>query len=115
MQAYFLEKYQDKPIGIVAAFGSAALELVLSLRMQLWAATPVIFAAVDEGIADRLTLPSQVTGTTMPAPLSDSASVARAIVPGLKRIAIVGDPPDRQFIRRQVPAQLELLWPRSSS
>ena len=31
------------------------------------------------------------------------------IVPGLKRIAIVGDPPERQFIRRQMPAQLELL------
>ena len=31
------------------------------------------------------------------------------IVPGLKRIAIVGDPAERQFIRRNVPAQLELL------
>jgi signal transduction histidine kinase len=109
VQAYFHEKYRDTPIGVVMPIGSAALELVLHLRPQLWPDTPVIFAAVDEGVPDRLNLPSKVTGTTMPAPLSDSVSVARMIVPGLKRVAIVGDPAERQFIRRNVPAQLELL------
>ena len=71
VQSYFREKYKDTPIGIVLPIGSAALELVLDLRPQLWPETPVIFAAVDEGVPDRLTLPSKVTGTTMPAPLSD--------------------------------------------
>jgi signal transduction histidine kinase len=42
-------------------------------------------------------------------PLADAASVARAIVPGLKRIAVAGDPPERQFIRRNVQAQLDAL------
>ena len=109
VQAYFREKYQDRPIDVIVPIGSAALELVLYLRLQLWADTPVIFAAVDEGVPDRLILPAKVTGTTMPAPLTDSVSVARAIVPAVRRIAIVGDPPERQFIRRKVQEQLELL------
>jgi signal transduction histidine kinase len=109
VEAYFREKYRDKPLGVVVAIGSAALDLVLHLRPRLWSEAPVIFAVVDEGILDRLTLPPKVTGTTVRAPLSDSVSVARALVPGLKRIAIVGDPPERQFIRRQVQAQLELI------
>src|SRR5262249_3362948 len=36
-------------------------------------------------------------------------SVARTLVPNLKRIAIVGDPPERQFVPRQVAAQLGSL------
>jgi signal transduction histidine kinase len=109
VQAYFREKYRDTPIGVIVAVGSSALEFVLPLRVQLWPDVPVIFAAVDESIVGRLILPSRVTGTLMPAPLSDSVAVARVVVPGLKRVALVGDPPERQFIRRQVPEQLELL------
>jgi signal transduction histidine kinase len=109
VQAYFREKYRDKPIGVIVCVGSAALALALNLRTRLWPELPVIFAAVDESILDRLKLPAKVTGTTMRVPLSDLVSVARAVVPGLKRIAIVGDPPERQFIRRQVPEQLQRL------
>jgi signal transduction histidine kinase len=109
VHAYFLEKYRDKPIGIIVPVGSAALEFALYLRQRLWTDAPVVFAAVDEGISDRLVLPPRVTGTTMSAPLSDSVSVARLIVPGLKRLAIVGDPPERQVIRGRLAAQLELI------
>ena len=107
--AYFHEKYRDKPIGIITAFGSRALELVLRLRPRLWPEAPVIFSVVDQGVADTLALPPKVIGATVKPPLSDAASVARAIVPGLKRIAVVGDPPERQFIRRNVQAQLDAL------
>ena len=109
VQAYFREKYHDKPIGVIVAVGAAALRLVLGLRNALWAEMPVIFAAVDEGVTDRLVLPPKVTGLTVRAPLSDSASVARAVVPDLKRLAIVGDPPERQFIRAGVAEQLKRL------
>jgi signal transduction histidine kinase len=109
VEAYFREKYRDTPIDIIVANGSSALDLVLPLRASLWPDAPVVFGAVDESVAGGLTLPSGVTGTLMPAPLSDSVLVARAIVPGLKRVAIVGDPPERQFIRRQTPEQLKQL------
>jgi signal transduction histidine kinase len=107
--AYFHEKYRDHPIGVITAFGSRALELVLRLRPRLWPQAPVIFSVVDHDIVDTLALPPEVVGATVKPPLSDAASVARAIVPGLKRIAVVGDPPERQFIRRNVQAQLDAL------
>ena len=59
VQAYFREKYHDKPIGVIVAVGSAALRLVLGLRNAQWAEVPVIFAAVEEGMTDRLVLPPQ--------------------------------------------------------
>jgi signal transduction histidine kinase len=109
VQAYFREKYRDTPIGVIVALGSSALEFVLPLRGQLWPDVPVVFAAVDKSVAGRLVLPPRVTGTLMSAPLADSVAVAQVVVPGLKRIALVGDPPERQFIRGQIPEQLELL------
>jgi S-DNA-T family DNA segregation ATPase FtsK/SpoIIIE len=39
-------------IGTMLAIGSAALDLALQLRSQLWPEAPVIFTAVDAGIGD---------------------------------------------------------------
>jgi len=109
LEAFFREKYRDKPVGVVVALGSAALDLTMHLRPALWPDAPIIFAAVDEHALDGVELPTNVTGTTTRLNLADSVAVARAVVPGLKRIAIVGDPPDRKYIRRRVAAQLESL------
>src|SRR5262245_46676487 len=96
LEAFFREKYRDKPVAVVVALGSAALGLTMHLRAALWPDSPIIFAAVDEHALDGVELPTNVTGTTTRLNLADSVSVARALVPGLKRIAIVGDPPERQ-------------------
>jgi signal transduction histidine kinase len=109
VQSYFGVKYQDTSVGVVVAVGSAALELALRLRPGLWPKAPVIFAIVEEGVLARLSLPPGVTGTTVRAPVSDAVTVARSLVPGLKRLAVVGDPPERQFIRERMQAQLDLL------
>jgi signal transduction histidine kinase len=109
VETYFRGKYREKPIGVLVAVGSAALDLALHVRARQWPDLPVIFTAVDEGASELLALPDNVTGRTMRANLSDVSFAAQAMVPGLKRIAIVGDPPNRQFIRRNVPAQLTEL------
>src|SRR5215510_3297227 len=109
VQTYFGGKYQDTPVGVVVAVGSAALELTVRLRPRLWPEAPVIFAVVDEGFLDSFALPPEVTGTTVRAPLGDAVSVARSIVPGLKRVAVVGDAPERQVIRKGMQKQLDLL------
>ena len=100
LQRYLKEKYRDRPIGAVVAIGSATLELVLRWREELWPGTPVVFALVDEMNLARLELPPDVTGTISRLPLSDSIAAARAVVPGLKTIALVGDQWEQQVVFR---------------
>jgi signal transduction histidine kinase len=100
LQRYLREKYQDRPIGVVVAVGAATLELVLHWRAELWPGTPVVFALVDELDFARLKPPPDVTGAIVKLGLADSIAVARAVVPELKTIALVGDQWDRQVIFR---------------
>src|SRR5215831_6391745 len=95
-------------MGLLVAQGSSALEFVMRSRAELWPAVPVIFAAVDEETAARLNLPSDVTGTIYQLPFRNMMAAAQALVPNLKRIALVGDPWERQAFRRhyleEIPA-----------
>jgi signal transduction histidine kinase len=100
LQRYLREKYQDRKIGVVVAVGAATLELVLRWRAELWPETPVVFALVDEMDFARLKPPPDVTGKIVKLGLADSITVARAVVPELKTIALVGDQWDRQVIFR---------------
>jgi signal transduction histidine kinase len=100
LQRYLKEKYQDGKIGVVVTVGAATLELVLRWRAELWPQTPVVFALVDEMDFARLNPPPDVTGTIVKLGLADSITVARAVVPEFKTIALVGDQWDRQVIFR---------------
>jgi signal transduction histidine kinase len=100
LQRYLKEKYQDRPIGVVVAVGAATLDLVLRWRVELWPETPVVFALVDEMDFARLKPPPDVTGTIVKLGLADSIAAARAVVPKLKTIALVGDQWDRQVVFR---------------
>ena len=103
---YLQNKYRDTPIGVLVAQGSSALEFVMRSRAELWPAVPVIFAAVDEETAARLNLPSDVTGTIYQLPFRNMVAAAQALVPNLKRIALVGDPWERQAFRRHYQEQI---------
>ena len=113
---YFREKYREKSIDLIVVNGSRALELVLRLRATLWSGVPVVFSSIEEATAARLKLPSDVTGIVLRRTLADALTTARALVPQLKRIALVGDPPELQPFQRpymkEFPAfatELELI------
>jgi signal transduction histidine kinase len=116
LRRYLRDKLRDRPIGVLVAQGSSALEFVMRSRAELWPAVPVIFAAVDEETAARLNLPSDATGTIYQLPFGKMVAAAQALVPNLKRIALVGDSWERQAVRpnyqEQIPAfaaQFELI------
>src|SRR5258708_20533001 len=44
---YLHEKYRTKPIGVIVAVGTLALEFVMRLRADLWCTGPAAFAPVD--------------------------------------------------------------------
>ncbi len=100
LQQLFRAKYTDKPIGVIVAIGSAALDCVLRWRPSLWPGTPVVFGFVNEATFARLDPPPDVTGNVVKLRFADMMTAARAVVPHLKGIALVGDPLERQTVYR---------------
>jgi signal transduction histidine kinase len=100
LRAYLRSKYRQRSIGVLVVQGSSSLEFLMRWRTELWPEVPVVFAGVDEETAARLSLPSDVTGTIYQLPFRNTVSAARALVPNLKRIALVGDAWERQAVRR---------------
>ena len=113
---YLTAKYRDRHIDVIVTVGVAALDFILRHRGETWPSVPVIFAAIDEATASRFDLPANVTGVTMQLTLRDMVSVARIAVPNLRKIALVGDPLERQTFYRhfkdeipQVASQYEII------
>jgi signal transduction histidine kinase len=93
-------KYRDKAIGVLVVVGSAALELALKWRDELWPGVPIVFTMVDEADFKRLNPPSDVTGNIVGAKFVDSVNVARKIVPDLATVYVVGDAWNDQIVLR---------------
>ena len=100
LQKHFQVKYRDRPIGVIVAVGSAALDYVMHWRPTLWPGVPVVFGFVNEPTVARLNPPPDVTGSTVKLRFADMMTAARAAVPDLKGIAFVGDPLERQTVYR---------------
>ncbi len=92
VSSYVEKKYRQHPIGTIVATGAFALEVALRLRGDLGSNVPVVFCVIDKDLPALANLPPNVTGTTIRLKLSDAVTAARALVPQLKRIALVGDP-----------------------
>src|SRR5262249_34656711 len=92
IEAFIRDKYLDIPVGAIVAIGSAALEFALTFRAKHRPNVPIVFGLVDSETAARTEFPPGVTGTTFHFSLANNAVAARALVPNLKRIALVGDP-----------------------
>jgi signal transduction histidine kinase len=113
LKSYFGSKYEGKPLGVIVAFGFAALDFVLRLRKEMWSSVPVAFVMVDDEALRRLNIPPDVTGRTANVKFKDSLVTAQAVVPNLRRIAIVGDSWEVQTFYRhfkdEIPADSEGL------
>jgi signal transduction histidine kinase len=109
LNAHFRVKYRDKQIGVIIAVGPAALEYVLRSRAELWPEVPVIFTFVDKPTIAQLKLPPDVTGNTLQSQPRDMVTVARTLVPDIKRIALVGDPPENQTYYRDLKKEIPIV------
>jgi signal transduction histidine kinase len=112
LKDYIREKYRNIPISVLFAISPAALELALQLQAEDWHSTSIVFAAVDESSADRMISSSgstKVTGRTLRFSLSKSLEVAHILVPDLKRIALIGDPLQKQVFRQHFQAELKAV------
>jgi len=100
LYTFIKEKFRSTPIGVIVADGFDALQFAVRLRTELDPAIPIVFSNIDDGTAAELRFLSNVTGTTIQRPVSHALITAKVLVPGLRRIAVVGDPLEEQAYRR---------------
>ena len=108
LRSYLREKYRSRPIGLLVAQGASSLEFLLRSRGELWPGTPIVFAGIDEETGKRLNFPPGVTGVLYQRTFRNIVTSAQALLPNLRRIALVGDAWERQAVRRhyreEIPA-----------
>jgi signal transduction histidine kinase len=98
LRQFLKEKYRDRPIGVVVAVGTATLEFVAKFRAELWPETPVVFTMVERTDFERLQPLPNVTGSLVELKLADAIVAARAVVPHLENIVLVGGSWDSQVV-----------------
>jgi signal transduction histidine kinase len=91
-------KYRDRPVGVLVTVGSAALCFALRWRDELWPGIPIAFTMVDQPDLKRQKPPTDVTGNIVDVTLADAITAARAVVPDLASVYIVGDSWDQQAV-----------------
>jgi signal transduction histidine kinase len=100
LRQHLSEKYRDKPIGVIVAVGSDTMELVLKWRAELWPNIPVVFTMVEKSDFERLKPPPDVTGSIAQLKLADAVAAARAVVPHLENVVLVGGSWESQVVFR---------------
>ena len=65
---FLVAKYRDRHIDAVVAVGVAAFDFIVRHRAEIWPSVPVVFTAIAEAPASRLTLPDNTTGLDDAAP-----------------------------------------------
>jgi signal transduction histidine kinase len=98
LKRHFKEKYRDRQIGVIVAFGTGAFEHTLRWREELWPGIPIVFAMLDETDFAELERPADVTGVVIRNSLAGAVRAARAVVRNLDTIALVGDDWERQSL-----------------
>ena len=99
-------KYGERPIGVLVVVGARALRFALRARNALWSGVPVVFGMVDEATIASLPAESNMTGRVTALRFRDTITVARALVPDLARVAIVGDKFENQTVFRHFAAEI---------
>lgn len=111
LQDLFRIKYRDRPISVIVALGTGALDRAFKWHSDLWHGPPTVFAFVGETAVD-LTRPPVVTGKAPRMRLQAMVTATRAVVPGLKqeRVIVSGDPVQlRQVVLNLVINTIEAM------
>jgi signal transduction histidine kinase len=106
LRNHFGDKYRDKPIDLILSIGPDALDLAVKLRGAVWPAVPIAFTAVDEEALPKNQLPPMTTGIVIRRTLATMVKAAQAVVPNLKRLALVGDRFEQHVYDRRFAEEL---------
>jgi signal transduction histidine kinase len=97
--AYLSGKYRSTPVSVIVALGSESLAFVSRIRSNVWSNIPIVFVIFDDAQAAHAVALPNVTGIVASRRFEDLVKSARALVPDLGQIAVVGEPLERQPLR----------------
>jgi PAS domain S-box-containing protein len=89
MEAFLREKYADRPIDLVIATGTQALDFLVKYRASLFAEVPVLFCGVDEDAPVLQNLPLGVSGLVRPRNPVQTLELALRLQPDARGAVVV--------------------------
>ena len=108
LKSHLRTKYTDRQPGVIVTVGGEALKMALRWRAELWPNVPLVFSLVSEQTISRLNPGPDVTGSLVRLRFEDMLTAARAVVPDLTQLALVGDAWDTQTVygdlKDEIPA-----------
>ncbi|MBV8183851.1 MAG: histidine kinase, partial [Hyphomicrobiales bacterium] len=108
LKSHLRTKYADRQPGVIVTVGGEALKMALRWRAELWPNVPLVFSLVGEQTIARLKPGPDVTGSLVRLRFEDMMTAARAVVPDLTQLALVGDAWDTQTVygdlKDEIPA-----------
>jgi signal transduction histidine kinase len=91
LHRYIAHKYSDRDIGIIISVGPAALPFAVAIRAEMWPEASLVFAAAMDATVAGLNLAADMTGSIVDLSPQEMIGTARALVPDLQRIVVLGD------------------------
>ena len=82
-------KYASRPLDVILAGGSRALQIALRNRADLFSNAPVVFIAVDPTAAADLPIEADVTGTWLHLGWAETLELARLLQPDIRRAVVI--------------------------
>jgi signal transduction histidine kinase len=109
LNAWLRNKYAGQKVDVLVTVGSGALKFVAESRPQIWPDVPVVFTAITANALKTIQLPQHVTGVVGELRLEDTVHLSRTVLPKVKRLALVGNAPERDEYRTSSANELAAL------
>jgi signal transduction histidine kinase len=110
---YIRQKYAERDIGVVISVGPSALPFAVAIRAEMFPEAALVFAGATDTAVARLNLAADMTGSIVELSAQEMIATARAVVPNLQRVVLLGDHWDdkdvHHEIKRDLPAAAEGL------
>lgn len=99
LQQWLAAKYAGRPIDVMVVSGRSVVPLALQLRARLWPGVPIVTTGLGREALESIPSGDNVTGLAIDVDPDSTLAVARTLVPGLRRVALVGDATTRGLTR----------------
>ena len=103
---YIRQKYAERDIGVVISVGPSALPFAVAIRAEMWPEASLVFAAATDAAIAGLNLAAEMTGSIVELSAQEMIGTARALVPNLQRVVLLGDVWDDKDIHHNIKREL---------